>query len=105
MVKRGGVEEMCSLLLLVAQEEHQKVQHSGVKRPLTGEERALPSEVKTSFTSLLLLQSAGFYKCSTLAFYMCSTGGGQLLFLVQQDWLLLMQAFPTCYAQCCMADV
>ncbi|CAL8471263.1 g10805 [Coccomyxa elongata] len=45
MVKRGGVEEMCSLLLLVAQEEHQKLQQSGAKHPQTGEEGwQLPSK-------------------------------------------------------------
>ena len=46
MVKRGGVEEMCSLLLLVAQEEHQKLQQSGAQRPQTGEKDGqLPSKV------------------------------------------------------------
>lgn len=47
MVKRGIVEEMCSLLLLVAQEEQQKLHQTGAK-PMWPSEQ--PSEVPTFFS-------------------------------------------------------
>jgi hypothetical protein len=56
MVKRGIVEEMCSLLLLVAQEEQQKLHQTGAK-PMSPSEQ--PSEVITFFSLASLSVTLG----------------------------------------------